>query len=70
LKPHAKPLLPAEKHNRSDDGRRNADDAEPERQLNRQENRSDEDVFYRTGCHTNMITAENRPFRKLALFVR
>ena len=30
LKPHAKPLLPAEKHNRSDDGRRNADDAEPE----------------------------------------
>jgi len=56
LKPHAKPLLPTEKHNRSYDGGRNTDDAESEQQLNRQEDRSDKDVFYRPVCHTNMIT--------------
>ena len=60
MKPHAKPWLPTKKHNRSDDERRNADDAETQHQLNRQKDGSDDDMFYQPTCHVNMITVENR----------
>ena len=67
MKPRAKPCLPTEKHNRGDDERRNADDAETQHQLNRQKDRCDEGMYYQSACHTNMITVETRPLHVLTL---